>query len=346
MSYTDHRVDLYNSGVNQLLGLAAVRGYRLCHFRMADLYRHDDRPMVRATILAVDPEWSGDEPLDAWQHVRPVGTENLDVADIGLYFVRGDDIRRTDTPNIDVLRAAETEAVVIESVAATLATCDKYEMVVRCPEVPQPLTFAATELEPALEAVDRLPLEDGWFVLKDRFGYGCGAQVHRLHRDTPHLDHLIGDYLQAYGDILLQEYRAEVADGDLVVTFVDDELIGTMRRLPAEGEWKTNASLGAEQVRHELTPEQEDAARAARRAFAECRVASVDLVLSGRVLEINAFPGGEGLLETHGVVLAERVLDRLEVELGVRDDDRDVRAEVRAGDTDHDEDDDEQEAER
>lgn len=320
LSYSDHRVDLCNSGVNQLLSVAATRGYQLCHFRMADLYRHDDQPMVRVTTLELDPEWPGDEALDAWQHVRPVGTDTLAVGDIDLYFVRGDDIRRTDTPNIDLLRAAENEAIVIESMAATLATCDKYELVERCPEVPQPLTFVATELDAAIEAVDRLPLDDGWFVLKDRFGYGCGAQVHRLNRETPDLEHLIADYLQAYGDVLIQEYRAEVADGDLVVTFVDDDLVGAMRRLPAEGEWKTNASLGAQQVRHELTPEQEDAARAARRAFAECRVASVDLLLSGRVLEINAFPGGEGLLATHGVVLAERIFDRLGPELGVSPD--------------------------
>lgn len=319
LSYTDHRVDLYNSGLNQLLSLAASRGYELCHFRMADLYRHEGHPMIRATILELDPETEPGDPLDAWQHVRPTGTRDLDVADVDIYFVRGDDIRRTDTPNIDILRAAETEAIVIESVAATLATCDKYELVERCPEVPQPMTFVATELEQAREAIERLPLDDGWFVLKDRFGYGCGAQVHRLHHEMPDLDHLVSDYLHAYGDIVLQEYRAEVGDGDLVATFVDDELLGTMRRLPADGEWKTNASLGANQVRHDLTAEQESAARAARRAFAECRVASVDLLLSGRVLEINAFPGADGLLATHGVVLAERVLDRFVAEIGVPD---------------------------
>lgn len=325
LSYSDYRVDLDNSGINQLLSLTAVRGAELCHFRMADLYHHEGRPMVRATTLALHPDWDGDR-LDAWQHVEPTGAESFDVADIDLYFVRGDDIRRTDTPNLDVLRVAETEAIVVESVAATLSTCDKYELVVRCPEVPQPVTFAASDADEVRELIDRLPIDDdGWFVLKDRFGSGCGAQVHRLHREMPDLDHLVADFLMSYGEVLVQEYRSEVADGDLVATFVGDELVGTMRRFPAVGEWKTNASLGASEVRHELTPDQADAAWAARRAFVECRVASVDLLLSGRVLEVNAFPGGEGLLQTHGFVLADRVLDRLDVELGARATDRTAR---------------------
>lgn len=313
VSYSDHRVDFHNSGVNQLASLAAVRGHSLCHFRMADLYRHRGRALVRATRLSLDPDWTGD-PLDAWCHVHPAGTENLELDAIGLYFVRGDDIRRTDTPNLEILREAEDNAIVLESVAATLATCDKYELVARCPDVPQPATRATSELDEALDAIGHLTDRNGWFVLKDRYGYG-GAQVHRLRLDTPDIEHIVHDFLRVYGEVLVQEYRPEVADGDLVVTFFDDEFVGAMRRLPAPGEWKTNASLGAVQVHHELTADQRDAAWAVRRAFAECRLASVDLLTSGRVLEINSFPGAEGLLETHGLVLGERVLDRLEAEL-------------------------------
>lgn len=315
LSYSDHPVDLYNSGVNQLLSLAAVRNYSLRHFCMADLYRDAGVASVHSTVLELDPDWSGD-PHAAWQHLRPVGQENLTLDAIDMYFVRGDDIRRADTPNLDILRVAEHTATVMESVDATLSTCDKYQVVTRCPDVAQPVTYAADDLDEALAAVGRLPVVDGWIVIKDRYGYGCGAQVHRLHLDAPGWEHTLHEYVQAYGGVLVQEFRAEVADGDLVVTFLDDELIGAMRRVPASKEWKSNASLGATQIAHTLTPEQGEAAWAVRRAFPECRLASVDLLTSGRVLEINAFPGGDGLLETYGLVLAERVFDRLEAERG------------------------------
>ncbi len=313
LSYGDHPVDLYNSGVNQLLSVAAARGYSLRHFRMADLYRDSGVARVHSTVLELDPAWSGDPP-GAWQHVHPVGTENLPLDAIELYFVRGDDIRRAHTPDLGILAEAEATATVIESVGATLSTCDKYQVVERCPDVPQPVTFAASDLDTALEAAHHLLRTDEWIVVKDRYGYGCGAQVHRLHVDTPGLENTLHEYLLAYDDLLVQEYRPEVGSGDLVATYLDDELLGAIRRVPAEGEWKSNASLGATQLPHELTPVQADAAWKVRKAFPECRLTSVDLLTSGRVLEINAFPGGEGLLETHGVVLAERVLDRLEAE--------------------------------
>jgi glutathione synthase/RimK-type ligase-like ATP-grasp enzyme len=91
--------------------------------------------------------------------------------------------------------------------------------------------------------------------------------------------------------------------------------MGAMHRLPSEGQWKTNASLGAVELPHKLTAPQAEAAWAARQAFPECRQASVDLLTSGQVLEINAFPGANGLLNTHGTVLGARTLDRLEAEL-------------------------------
>lgn len=122
-------------------------------------------------------------------------------------------------------------------------------------------------------------------------------------------------YLDLYADILIQEFRAEVGDGDLTVTFFDDELIGALRRTSAVGEWRTNASLGASEMGVTSTPDQESIARALKRSFPECRIASVDMLDSGRILEINAFPGGDGLLHNYGIVLGEVVMDRLEAEL-------------------------------
>ena len=323
LSYTDHPVDLYNSGVNQLLSLAAARDHRIRHFRMADLYRHLGTPRARTSVLELDGSWDGDA-LSAWRHLRKVGEETLPLDTIDLYFVRGDDIRRADTPNLDVLREAELSAPMLETTAATLATTDKYALVERVPHASQPVTYTASDIHAAMDAIQRLPNAQGWFVLKDRFGYGCGAQVHRLHNEAPDLRHTVADYLRLYGEVLLQEFRPEVADGDLVVTFWDDELIAALRRIPADDQWKSNASFGASHVAHELTSEQAATAWAVRRAYPECRLASVDLLLSGRALEINAFPGANGLLETYGIILAERVLDSLEGELATAAEDDQV----------------------
>jgi glutathione synthase/RimK-type ligase-like ATP-grasp enzyme len=157
----------------------------------------------------------------------------LKLADIDLCFARGDDIRHSGTPNLDLLQTIEKTGVLFESVQATLATTDKFEMVVRAPHVPQPVTYAASSLEEAKGALKKLPDAHNYFVLKDRYGYGCGMQVHRVKFADPELDKIIDMYVSKYNHIILQEFCPEVKNGDLVVTFFDGGLIAPMLPEPA-----------------------------------------------------------------------------------------------------------------
>ncbi|MFW6114268.1 MAG: N-formylglutamate amidohydrolase [bacterium] len=313
LSYSALPVDLYNSGVNQMLSIAAACGHRLYHFSMADLYEHDGVGYVSASVLELPKRWSG-PALDAYQHLQKVDQQSIRVVDVHICITRGDDIRTWDTPNIDILKMFEQAGLLMESVEATLATCDKYGLMERCPEASQPITFSASTLEDVQSAVEKLPRDQPWFVLKDRFGYGCGNQVHRLDFDDPYLSAQLHDYLSAYGHVIIQEYCPDIAEGDIVVTFWENRLLAAMRRRPAEGQWKTNASLGAIEERHSLTPEQEATAWMVRRAFPEVRLTSVDLLPSGKAIEINAFPGGNGLLKTHDIELGNIVFAKLEHE--------------------------------
>jgi len=311
---SDDEVDLVNSGINQILSVAAVRGHRLLHFSIADLHGNDGQYFAEAAILALDPTWDGADAHHAHRHLEVVDRRAIPLAEVQLYFVRGDDIRTERTPNIEILQWAAAHAKLLESVEATLSTTDKYATIERSPQLPHPVTFAAATTEQALGAIERLPHDEPWFVLKDRYGYG-GAHVHRLGFDDPDLEVVVARRLGDYGHVLVQEFRPEVRNGDLVVTFFDDELIGSLRRIAPPGDWRTNASIGADEVGVTLTPEQESIARALKRSFPECRLASVDMLESGHVLEINAFPGAEGLLSNYKIVLGEIVLDRLEEEL-------------------------------
>jgi len=323
VTYGDHEVDLFNSGINQILSVAATRDHRLFHFSMADLHDRGAAYAAEAAILELDSNWDQTDPLHAHRHLRVVDRRTVPLAEVQLFVIRGDDIRTERTANIEALKWAAGHAKMLETVEATLSTTDKYAPIERAPQLPHPVTFVASTLPQALEAIAGLPREEPYFVLKDRYGFGCGLQVHRIAFDAPDLERKVDGYLERYGHVLLQEFRSEVGDGDLVVTFFDDELIGALRRIPAEGEWKTNASIGAEEVGVTLTPEQESIARALKRSYPECRLASVDMLASGRILEINAFPGGEGLLRNYQIVLGEVVMDRLERELlgaGVEED--------------------------
>ncbi len=314
LSYSNLEVDLYNSGVNQILSVCAARGHTIYHFTVQDLFLHEGNAFARASVLALPESWYTD-PLDCYTLLSKIDERPVPLGNIDLCFMRGDDVRHPGTPNLDILRELEKHSLLIENIDATLATTDKYEMVTRVPEIPQPATYAAATLDQAMQALKRLPDRDGYFVLKDRFGYGCGHGVHRIEFADPELPEVLKMYISNYESIILQEYCPEVKKGDLVVTFFDGELIGTMCRIAAPGEWKTNFSLGATQIAYNLSSDQEQIARKIRDAFSECRLLSVDLLQSGKALEVNAFPGAKGLLDIYGISLGTIVMDRIEREL-------------------------------
>lgn len=314
LTYSNFDVDLYNTGITQILSVAASRGHEIYHFSMADLYHHDDEPYARASVIELPEGWEGD-PITCHQLMRKTADRPLKLADIDVCFARGDDIRNIDTPNLDILREIDKRGALFENLEITLRTIDKLELYERLPHIPQPVTYSASSLDEAKRAVNKLPNNHGYFIIKDRFGFGCGLQVHRVEFADPELANIVDMYLSKYNDILLQEFCPEVKNGDIVITFFDGVLIAPMLREPAFGEWKTNLTYGANQIVHVLTNEQEHIARTVIAAFPDIRYASVDMLPTGKVLEINAFPGGQGLFSIYGVSIGTIVMDKIESEI-------------------------------
>jgi tetrahydromethanopterin:alpha-L-glutamate ligase len=92
-------------------------------------------------------------------------------------------------------------------------------------------------------------------------------------------------------------------------------VIGVMRRHAAEGDWRTNVSLGGRAERCELEPEAERLALAAAHAIG-AEMAGVDLVPDldrGElvVLEVNAVPGWRALSRVTGIDIAAAILTAL-----------------------------------
>ncbi|MEA2076562.1 MAG: N-formylglutamate amidohydrolase [Candidatus Marinimicrobia bacterium] len=314
LTYSGFDVDLYNTGITQILSVAATRGHKIYHFNMEDLYWHDNAPHARASVLELPQGWVG-EPITAHQFLSKTADRPLNLAKIDICFVRGDDIRDVNTLNLDLFKTIDQRGVLFESIKATLVTTDKYELVKRLSDIPQPKTYPASSMAEAQDALTQIPNEHSYFIIKDRFGFGCGLQVHRVRFSDPELDKIIDMYLSKYKHIILQEFCPEVKNGDIVITFFDGELIAPMLREPAFEEWKTNLSFGGNQIVHVLTNAQEHIARTVINAFPEIRYASVDMLSTGKVLEINAFPGGEGLYKIYGVSVGAIIMDKLESEM-------------------------------
>jgi glutathione synthase/RimK-type ligase-like ATP-grasp enzyme/N-formylglutamate amidohydrolase len=314
LTYSDFDIDLYNTGITQILSVAATRGHEIYHFNMEDLYWYGNESYARASVLELPQGWQG-EPITAHQFLTKIDERPLKLSDIDVCFARGDDIKTNDTPNLNILKTIDQRGALFESIEATLVTTDKYEIVKRLPDIPQPQTYPASSMAEAYDALHQIPADNEYFIIKDRFGFGCGLHVHRVKFSNPDLENIIQMYLSKYNFIILQEFCQEIKNGDIVITFFDGELIAPMLREPNFGEWKTNLSYGANQIVHVLTSEQEHIARTVINAFPEIRYASVDMLNSGKVIKINAFPGGKGLYEIYGVSVGAIIMDKLEAEL-------------------------------
>jgi ribosomal protein S6--L-glutamate ligase len=102
---------------------------------------------------------------------------------------------------------------------------------------------------------------------------------------------------------------------DLRLLLLDGELLGAMRRIPREGDFRANLSQqGKAEPYIPTAEEQELACRAAKVTGAV--FAGVDLMhtrdLHPVLIEVNAVPGWKGLQETCGVAVPERFIEWIE----------------------------------
>lgn len=295
LSYSDYPVDL-KSVMNVLLGESARRGHGLYFFSADDVFSMGGAPYARMSLLGLDGSRS---VRDAeYTDVIKTGEEDIPLPEMDICFIGAEDIKPS-TPNIELIEQAEDDVVFLVGMKGNLDTCDKYELIRRCPDVPSPVTYKADSPEEAMDAIGRLPDNDGYFVLKDRYGIGYGEEVHRLRYDDPGMESRVREYLGEYGHAVVQEFCPGIRNGDVRIMFLDGESLPAFKRVAPRGEWRTNAQHGSRILRHSATPGQLEIARRVAESFPEARFSAVDMLESGEVFEINAMPGVRRLPELY-----------------------------------------------
>lgn len=148
-------------------------------------------------------------------------------------------------------------------------------------------------------------------VIKHRSS-GKGANVFKVD-DLVDAENLLDDIDQQGKTELyiLQEFLPLEADYRILV--LGGEVLGAMQRIPKEGEFRANYSLGGFTKKIELTDEMKDLALRAAKATGTTFMAGVDLVYtkSGApyLLEVNRTPGFSGFMKAHGIDVPQRIVD-------------------------------------
>lgn len=114
--------------------------------------------------------------------------------------------------------------------------------------------------------------------------------------------------------VIVQEFIAEARGEDIRAFVVDGVIVGAMKRIGKDGEFRSNLHRGGRAELIELSEEEEHMAIHAARALG-LKVAGVDMLQSAKgplVIEVNASPGLEGIEKATGKDIAGEIIAYVE----------------------------------
>ncbi|OAN99056.1 alpha-L-glutamate ligase [Sphingomonadales bacterium EhC05] len=118
-------------------------------------------------------------------------------------------------------------------------------------------------------------------------------------------------------DFLVQEFIAEAAGADTRCLVIGGKVVGAMRRVAADGDFRSNLHRGGTASAAKLSKEERNIARRAAKVLG-LSVAGVDILRSEggpKVLEVNSSPGLEGIESSTGKDIATMMIEHLEMQV-------------------------------
>lgn len=180
--------------------------------------------------------------------------------------------------------------------------------------LPFPKTFYALTLEQYLNNLEYIESFLGYPLLVKHNSAGKGAKIYKVDSREELVDKIkqinAEDPKKAIKRYHLQEFLNLKADYRVLV--VGRKVVGAMQRIPKEGEFRANFSLGGSVKPVELTPELKSLAERATQAV-NSDFAGVDVVYTTEnkpyILEVNRTPGFEGFTKAHKIDVPQLFVD-------------------------------------
>ena len=174
--------------------------------------------------------------------------------------------------------------------------------------VPKTMAFASPRnIDGAIRAVGGYP-----FILKKL--KGTQGEAVYLINDVDLAHKKIGKYIRKRKPFLVQKYIKESKGSDLRCFVVGGKVVGAMRRIAAEGDFRANIHAGGTGEAVKLSPEEEEMAVRAT-TLLQLPIAGVDILQSDDgplLLEVNSSPGLQGIEKATGLDIAAEIIRYIE----------------------------------
>ncbi|MFK7986762.1 MAG: hypothetical protein AB8I08_12115 [Sandaracinaceae bacterium] len=322
LSLINERTDLHAYQATTAIAVEIAKRGTAWVAGLTDVSLDPDGTVVFAA-LPVEAQ-SADEAVAALTTANPMEVRSTELDALLIRTNPGRDKGRTALHEaaLNLCRVAKARGVVVLNDPDALPKASDKLFLTHLPESLRPKMLVSSD-----PARLRAFVEDGDSakVLKPLFG-SRGQGVFRVRPGGVNLNALI-EVLTADGLVIAQQYLRRASEGDVRIVAVDGELLTVdgkvcaVRRVPPEGEFRSNIHVGSVPSRAELKAPRLRAARQIAELLADQGIwmAGIDLI-GTKAVEINVrSPGGLGHASLfEGVDFTAGVVDSIERRLAER----------------------------
>ena len=313
-----------------VLALAALgRGHDICYVTPGDfVLRPDDSLMVRALTLPA-ASYKKAETLHKDLQGDKTVVETIDVADIDVLFLRNDPSQdaaeRPWAAQVGTVfgRLAASRGVLVVNDPDGLAKAQNKLYFQDFPAAVRPTTLISKSIEEIRAFIDD---QRKGVIVKPLQGSG-GRHVFKITSPKDANLNQIFEAVSGEGYLIAQAFIPEAAEGDIRFFLMNGRPLqregkyAAFRRVPAQGEIRSNIHANGTPERVEITPEILTIAETVRPKLIQDGMFLVGLdIVGSKILEINVFtPGGlNNISQMYKTNFSESVIAALEEKIAMR----------------------------
>ncbi len=307
--YPWHKVEPENDSTLRMIHEAARRGHTVAITTPKDLTMRDSVPLAFCEVLEKKENLTSNIP--SFYRNAKFRKAHLPLAGFDVIFMRANP--PLDTMALNFLDSVRKDVFIVNDIDGLRVANNK--LYTASLHDPNNEFVPVTHVSKNREYLERVVKESDKerMIMKPLNGYGGRGVIMLEKRAQSSLKSLLEFYI---GDeenyVILQEYVEGAEQGDVRILMLNGEPIGAMRRIPAEGDVRSNIHAGGREVKHRLTPQEERLCKHIGPKLVRDGLYFVGLdVINGKIIEVNVLsPGGiTRINRLNRVRLQEKIMD-------------------------------------
>jgi glutathione synthase len=287
-------IDPLKDSTSHLIYECAQRQHEIFFLEPHDLYIKSNRIRARMRQLLAP---AGRPRAETWKiFIQDIQQEKRifeDISALDALFLRKNPPVNFRT--IDFLQFVKDDVFIINDIQGQIRASSKL-YILNFPEI-IPETHVSRDPVRLRRIIDEF---GGDVIMKPTVGFRGTGVIKLSNKDPENLNSLLNFYVDStkkYEDrnpVIVQEFLDAVRHGDVRILLLNGEILGAVRRVMTNGEFRTNLSIGALAQAHELTEADYHICNTIKSRLVQDGLYFVAIdVIDDKLIEVNCIsPGG------------------------------------------------------